>query len=81
MTRKQIYNQIATFTGDWKSARRKAEIFDHNCCVTLAQVTDITLAFGKYCDGHGNYYGENRDTLNFKYTDRDGDRHHFAIMD
>lgn len=81
MTRKQIYQQIAAFTGDWKSARRKAEIFDVNCRVELAQVTDIALSFGKYYDGHGNYYGENRDTLNFDYRDTDGDRHHFAIMD
>ena len=81
MTRKQIYNQIAAFTGDWKSARRKAEIFEHHCCVTLAQVAGICLSFGKFSDEHGNYYGENRDTLNFDYTEADGCRHHFAIID
>ena len=81
MTRKQIYNQIAAFTGDWKSARRKVKIFERHCCVTLAQVTCICLSFGKFSDGHGNYYGENRGTLNFDYTEADGYRHHFAIID
>lgn len=81
MTRKQVFQQIAAFTGDWKSARRKVEIFNQNCCVTMAQITSISLSFGKFYDGHGNYYGENRDTLNFDYRDSEGDYHHFAIID
>ncbi len=55
MTRKQIQAQIAAFTGDWKTAARKAKVFDENCCVPLSQVKSIELAFGKYGDSHGNY--------------------------
>ena len=81
MTLKQIYNQIAAFTGDWKSAMRKAKTFDHNCCVPLAQVTEIKLAFGKYNDGSKHYYGENRDTLHFRYTIKTGEKYNFSILD
>ena len=81
MTRKQVYQQIAAFTGDWKSARRKADVFDGNCCVPLAQVTSIDLSFGKYGDGSGHYYGENRDTLHFRYTIKTGEKFNFSILD
>lgn len=81
MTRKQIQAQIAAFTGDWKTAERKAKVFDENCCVPLSQVTNIELSFGKYGDSHGNYYGENRNTLHFHYTTWDGEKYRFSILD
>lgn len=81
MTRKQIQQQIAAFTGDWKTAARKAKVFDENCCVPLSQVTNIELSFGKYNDGSMNYYGENRETLHFTYTTKDNERFHFSILD
>lgn len=81
MTRKQIQQQIASFTGDWKTAARKAKVFDENCCVPLSQVKNIELSFGKYGDGHGNYHGENRDTLHFHYTTWGGEKYRFSILD
>ena len=81
MTRKQIQAQIAAFTGDWKTAARKAKVFDENCCVPLSQVKSIELAFGKYNDGSMNYYGENRNTLHFLYTTWDGEKYRFSILD
>ena len=81
MTRKQIQQQISAFTGDWKTAARKAKVFDENCYVPLSQVKNIELSFGKYGDGHGNYYGENRNTLHFHYTTRDEEKYWFSILD
>jgi hypothetical protein len=80
MTRKQIYNQIAAFTGDWKSARRKAEIFDHNCLVVLAQVKNLKLSFGRRLND-ADHYIEDRDTLHFRYTTKQGEEYHFSILD
>ena len=80
MTQKQLYNQIAAFTGDWKSAKEQMKIFIYNALVPIRCIESLSLSFGKFCDVHGNYYGENRDTINFDYTDNEGDRMHFAIM-
>ena len=81
MTKKQVYNQITQFTGDWKSAKRKTDVFEKNCCVSLHQVESIELSFGKFGDGHGNYYGENRDTLHFSYVTNQREKYHFSILD
>lgn len=81
MKRKQVQAQIAAFTGDWKTAARKAKVFDENCCVPLSQVKNIDLAFGKYNDGTMHYYGENRNTLHFTYYTWDGERYCFSILD
>jgi hypothetical protein len=80
MKLKQIQQQIASFTGDWKTAARKAKTFDENCCVPLSQVKSIELSFGKYSRGL-EYYGENRDTLHFIYTISDGTKYQFSILD
>lgn len=85
MTLKEIRDEIAEFTGSsLTDATRRAQTFIKNCCVPLTWVVSIRLSFGKYSKAENNevvYYGENRDTLNFDYTDREGDRHHFAIID
>lgn len=82
MTIQMVCDQIAEFTGDSKTeAMRKARIFRKNCCVPLTKVERISLAFGRYSDEHGNYHGENRDTLHFYYRDVDGENYAFTIMD
>lgn len=82
MTIQYICDRIAEFTGDKKKeAMRKAKSFRANCCVPLTEIKELRLSFGKYSDGHGNYYGENRDTLHFYYKDSDGDSHQFSILD
>ena len=79
MTRKQIQQQIASFTGDWKTAARKAKVFDENCCVPLSQVTNIELSFG-HCTRNG-IRQETHDTLQFHYTTRDKEKYRFSILD
>ena len=82
MTIQYICDRIAEFTGDKKKeAMRKAKMFRANCCVPLTEVEGFRLSFGRYSDGHGNYYGENRDTLHFYYKDSDGETYAFTIMD
>lgn len=80
MTRKQIQQQIASFTGDWKTAARKAKVFDENCCVPLSQVKNIELSFG-HCTHPDGTRQETRDTLHFHYTTRDGEKYWFSILD
>lgn len=85
MTLKEVRDIIAEFTGDKKSeAMRKAKIFREHCCVPLTCVVSIRLSFGKYSRSENNeivYYGENRDTLHFEYTDREGYRNQFSIIE
>lgn len=85
MSLKEIRDQIADFKScSLKEATQNAQTFRANCCVPLTQVVDIRLSFGKYSrtkDGKVEYYGENRDVLNFVYYDRDGERHNFSIID
>ena len=82
MTIRYICDRIAEFTGDKKKeAMRKAKIFRANCRVPLTEIKDLHLAFGKNSDSHGNYYGENRDTLHFYYKNSDGETYAFTIMD
>ena len=64
MKRKQLQAQIAAFTGDWKTAARKAKVFDENCCVPLSRVATIELSFG-HCTHIDGTRHENRDTLHF----------------
>lgn len=79
MTRKQIQQQITAFTGDWKSAREKAKIFDDNCCVPLTQVVSIKLSFGKRTDADGSVH-EDRDALYFRYLTKSGEGYVFSIL-
>jgi len=83
MTLKEVRDEIAAFTGDKKGeAMRKAKIFTHH--ISISHVCRIRLSFGQYSrtkNGEVVYYGENRDTLHIEYTDREGDSHHFSILD
>ena len=85
MTLKEIRDEIAAFKDcSFTEATKKAETFRQNCCVPLTWVVSIRLSFGKYSrteNGEVVYYGENRDTLHFEYTDREGDRHQFSIIE
>ena len=80
MTRKQVYHHIANFMGDWKKAKEYEAIFDRNCLLPTKQITSLQLAWGKYSDSHGNYYGENRNTLHIAYTGKASDKYHFSII-
>ena len=81
MKRTQLYKQIATFTRDIGRSKRAVKIFDANCAVPLSQVTSVSLSYGKYNDGTMHYYGENKDTLHFKYEDTRGNNFHFSILE
>ena len=85
MTLKEIRDEIAAFKDcSFTEATKKAETFRQNCCVPLTWVVSIRLSFGKYRrteNGEVVYYGENRDTLHIEYTDREGDRHQFSIIE
>jgi hypothetical protein len=85
MTLKEIRDEIAAFKDcSFTEATKKAETFRQNCCVPLTWVVSIRLSFGKYSrteNGETVYYGENRDTLHIEYTDREGDRHQFSIIE
>lgn len=85
MTLKEIRDEIAAFKDcSFTEATKKAETFRQNCCVPLTWVVSIRLSFGKYSrteNGEVVYYGENRDTLHIEYTDREGDRHQFSIIE
>ena len=85
MTLKEIRDEIAAFKDcSFTEATKKAETFRQNCCVPLTWVVGIRLSFGKYSrteNGEVVYYGENRDTLHIEYTDREGDRHQFSIIE
>lgn len=81
MTLKEIRDEIQAFKDcSYTEATEKAKIFSKNCCVPLTWVIRIRLSFGmsEHEDGTRT---ENRDTLNFVYYDRDGDRHTFSILD
>ena len=81
MTLKEIRDEIAAFKDcSFTEATKKAETFRQNCCVPLTWVVGIRLSFGHQTDEHGNKT-ENRDTLNFVYYDREGDRHTFSIIE
>lgn len=83
MTLKEIRDEIAAFTGDKKGeAMRKAKIFAHH--ISISHVCRIRLSFGQYSkveNGKTVYYGENRNTLHFQWTDLDGDRDQFSIIE
>jgi hypothetical protein len=83
MTLKEIRDEIAAFTGDKKGeAMRKAKIFAHH--ISISHVCRIRLSFGQYSkveNGKVVYYGENRNTLHFQWTDLDGDRDQFSIIE
>ena len=80
MTLREVADQIAAFTGDKNGeAMRKAKIFARN--ISLRHVSFIRLSFGKFIDSHGNYYGENRNTLHFDWRDQEGYRDTFSIIE
>lgn len=80
MTLKEIRDEIAAFTGDKKSeAMRKARIFAHH--VSLHHVSSIgNLRFGICKHEDGTEY-ENRDWLEIRWTDLDGDSDTFSIIE
>lgn len=81
MTLKEIRDEIAAFKDcSYTEATKKAQIFSKNCCVPLTWVVSIRLSFG-VCEHEDGTKTENRDTLNFVYYDREGDRHQFSILD
>ena len=79
MTRKQIYQTIANFTGDWKKAKEFERIFSDNCLISPRQITELRLSFGKNLAEDGRYYGENRDTLHFAYAGKN-ETFYFSIL-
>ena len=79
MTRKQIYNQIAAFTGDWKEASKQAKIFDENSQLPLRSIAQLRLAWGRFLR-NGKYEGDNREVLRFIYHDKRGMNYHFSIV-
>ena len=79
MTLKEIRDEIAAFTGDKKGeAMRKAKIFAHN--ISIAHVCRIRLSFGNRTDEHGNRT-EDHNWLQIQWTDQDGDRDTFSIIE
>ena len=66
--------------GDWNKAKEYEAIFDRNCLLPTKQITSLQFAWGKYSDSHGNYYGENRNTLHIAYTGKASDKYHFSII-
>lgn len=84
MTLQELSDQIREFTGDTRGeAKRKAKIFaDH---ISLRHVSEIVrISYGQYSrteNGEVVYYGENRDTLHFRWTDLDGDSDTFSIIE
>lgn len=84
MTLNELRDKIAAFTGDKKrEAMRKAKIFASH--ISLRHVSDVEIiGYGKYSrteNGEVVYYGENRDTLHFRWTDLEGDSDQFSIIE
>ncbi len=79
MTQKEIRDEIAEFTGDKKGeAMRKAKIFAANICIS--HVSDIQLNFGWRNFGDGKKK-EDRNWLEFRWTDLEGDSDTFSIIE
>ena len=79
MTQKQIYQQIAAFTGDWKNARRRVKIFaDHICLRYVSEI--VMIKYGHRTDEHGKRT-ENHNWLEIHWRDTDGDGDVFSIIE
>ena len=79
MTLKEVRDEIADFTGDKKrEAMRKAKIFATH--ISLSHVSGFTLSYGHQTDEHGNRT-ENRNWLQFRWTDLEGDSDTFSIIE
>ena len=87
MTRRQIYIQLCSFFKTTKEAHicgrasKAVKIFRDNCLIPFEEIKSISFSYGKYSNIQGEYYGENRDTLNIEYTSTTNEKYHFAIMD
>jgi len=79
MTLKEIRDEIAAFTGDKKGeAMRKAKIFAHH--ISISHVCRLRMRFGICKRQDGTEY-ENRDWLEIQWTDRDGDRDTWSLIE
>lgn len=79
MTMKEVRDEIAAFTGDKKGeAMRKAKIFAHH--ISIANVCRLRLSFGWRSQGNGTKTID-RDWLQIEWTDLDGDRDIFSIIE
>ena len=87
MTRRQIYIQLCSFfratkePASYNRASKAVKIFGDNCLIPFKEIESISFTYGKYSNIQGEYYGENRDTLNIEYTSTTNEKYHFAIMD
>jgi hypothetical protein len=79
MTLKEIRDEIAAFTGDKKGeAMRKAKIFAHN--ISITHVCRLRLSYGWRRQQNGTKTID-RDWLQIEWTDLDGDRDTFSIIE
>ena len=79
MTLKEIRDEIAAFTGDNKSdAMAKAKVFAHH--ISIAHVCRLRLSLGHRTDEHRNRT-EDHNWLQIQWTDQDGNRDTFSIIE
>ena len=79
ITIKEVRDEIAAFTGDKKGeAMRKAKIFAHH--ISLGHVCRLRLSYGWRDQGNGTKIID-RDWLQIEWTDLDGNRDTFSIIE
>lgn len=79
MTLKEIRDEIAAFTGDKKGeAMRKAKIFAHH--ISVSHVCRLSLSYGWRDQRNGTKIID-RDWLQIQWTDLDGNRDTFSIIE
>lgn len=79
MSIKEIRDQIADFTGDKKGeAMRKAKIFAHH--ISVSHVCRLRLSYGWRDQRNGTKIID-RDWLRIEWTDLDGNRDTFSIIE
>jgi hypothetical protein len=79
MTLKEIRDEIAAFTGDKKGeAMRKAKIFAHH--ISISHVCRLRLSYGWRRQPNGTKTID-RDWLQIEWTDLDGDRDTWSLIE
>ena len=79
ITIKEVRDEIAAFTGDKKGeAMRKAKIFAHH--ISLGHVCRLRLSYGWRDQRNGTKIID-RDWLQIEWTDLDGNRDTFSIIE
>ena len=79
MTIKEVRDEIAAFTGDKKGeAMRKAKIFAHH--ISISHVCRLRLSYGWRDQRNGTKIID-RDWLQIQWTDLDGNRDTFSIIE